>query len=124
LDDDRGFACQAIGYAMSPGQGTGARGSQVGLVALGLSATSVGVVFAVWKLAYWPLLRRTLISIDRVDYWRFDLRDEPYGSALVYFADPLGYEWLEGESSQDHVKWIFGVELDEIRQPSDPSLGE
>jgi len=116
-----GFTLQALAYALTlGGLGGGEGDTRRGLVALALSIAAAGLVFIVWKLLGWKLLRKTLIDVACVNYYKkpTEVRSKPYGGTLVMLGEELGHRFAEDESSPAYVRRVWGVDVgDEIDEP-------
>jgi len=109
-----GFALQALAYALTLGGLGGGRDGDArrGLVALALSGAAVALVLVAWKAVSERLLRRTLLSVARLNYETepMEMSDKPYAGTLVYLAKELGHREQEGEDWVSFAKRAFDVD--------------
>jgi hypothetical protein len=90
----------------------------LGLIAAVVTAAAVTTAVLVWRLLRWPIFRRVLIGVARINYIASppERRDRPYGFLLLLFARELGKEQRSGETPNDFVQRVFKTPILDVEE--------
>jgi hypothetical protein len=108
-----GFALQATAYELSlESRPEHSSGLPWAFLPFALAITTSCLAVAAWRYVFrWPILRRVLIDVSKINYLARppQTMDRPYALLLVWFAEELGLERRQGESPNAFARRVFRI---------------
>jgi hypothetical protein len=69
----------------------------------------MSLLVGTWSLARRAMLRRMLVEAARIDPYKGDRNDKPFGSWLLLYGMAAGFKKSEGEGEQAYVARVFRI---------------